>query len=224
MATERTISQLIPLLNEQLKEVPSRTISQRGSQFAKYLICKAFEGGAAIACGSSENFDEPDRVKPIVLRDVTCDMSVTQEDIFAPLLSLIAAADMDEAVQFAGRSPYALGAAVFGKSPELYGLVEKLSVGCVTVNDVLVPTADPRVSFGGRRASGFGVTRGLEGLRELTQLKVICQRGGRWLPHLTTASKQLGPMLAGILKMRHGQTWSQRFAGMKSLMKVGKEK
>ncbi len=223
-ATSETLAHLIPLLNEHLKPTPARAISARGLQFARQLTQAALAAGATIAGGQLADFEDPVRIRPIVLANVRSDMALTQEDIFAPLLSLIAVRDLQDALTQAAQSRYALGAAIFSQSPDVIGLASQIHAGCVTINDVLVPTADPRVSFGGRQASGFGVTRGLEGLRELTQLKVVCTRRGRWLPHLTTNDKQLAPMLSGILKLRHGKNWTQRWAGIKSLMKVGKAK
>lgn len=223
-ASSKTLHHLVPLLTEQLKQTPARSISARGLQFARQLTQSALADGARIAFGQLEDFEDPERVRPIVLANVRSDMPLAQEDIFAPLLSLIEVQDLQDAISQASQSPYALGAAIFSQSPDVKSLASQIAAGCVTINDVLVPTADPRVSFGGRQASGFGVTRGLEGLRELTQLKVVCTRRGRWLPHLTTNDKQLATMLDGILKLRHGQNWAQRWAGIKSLMKVGRAK
>lgn len=223
-ATMETLERLIPLLNEQLAQAPARSIAPRGLDSARELIESAIGDGAAVACGELSHFAEAHQVKPIVLKNVQSEMTVAQEDIFAPLLSLIAVIDMQDAVRQASNCRFALGAAVFGQTPDIINIVTGLTAGCVTVNDVLVPTADPRVSFGGRHASGYGLTRGLEGLRELTQLKVICARRGRWLPHLTTSDAQLGPMMQGILKLRHGRNLRQRWAGIKNLMKAGKGK
>ena len=223
-ATADTLQRLIPLLNDQLSSAPERTISQRGWQFARNQLDHALADGATIACGQLSHFEDASRVKPIVIANMRSDMPLTQEDIFAPILSLISVVDMSDALRQADQCRYALGAAIFSNSAELIEQAQSISVGCITINDCLVPTADPRVSFGGRRASGFGMTRGLEGLRELTQLKVICMRRGRWLPHLSTGESKLAPMLQGILKLRHGRSWSERWSGIKSLMKVGKQK
>lgn len=222
-ATAKTLERLIPLLSERLSASAPRSISERGLQVARRLVEEATSAGARIVIGNPQNFADATSVRPLVLSHVTSTMPIAAEDIFAPLLSLISVDNMHDAVRQAAHCPYALGAAVFGQSDVVF-LAKRLSTGCVTVNDILVPTADPRVSFGGRKASGFGLTRGLEGLRELTQLKVVCERQGRWLPHLTTTESQLGSMLNGILKLRHGRTWSQRWSGIKSLMKVGKQK
>jgi hypothetical protein len=55
--------------------------------------------------------------------------------------------------------------------------------GSVKINDLIVPTADPRLPFGGRDASGYGVTRGADGLLEFTRIKTVSTRVGRFRPH-----------------------------------------
>ena len=46
------------------------------------------------------------------------------------------------------------------------------------INDMVAPTADPRLPFGGRGRSGYGVTRGVDGLLEVTTVKVVSIRKG----------------------------------------------
>ena len=65
-------------------------------------------------------------------------------------------------MEIVNQCQYRLAASVFG-SLESSALADQLVVGSVTINDLIVPTADPRVSFGGRGESGFGVTRGEQG-------------------------------------------------------------
>jgi acyl-CoA reductase-like NAD-dependent aldehyde dehydrogenase len=223
-ATNAILQRLIPLLRERMAAAPARAITERGLQFARRLVDAALATGATIACGQLSHFDNAASVRPIVLANVQCDMALATEDIFAPVLSLIEVDEINDALGQASACSYALGASIFGKSQYYVDWAFSTPAGCITVNDILVPTADPRVSFGGRQASGYGVTRGLEGLRELTQLKVVCTRRGRWLPHLTTSDEQLAPMMQGILQLRHGRTWKQRWAGIQCLMKAGKKK
>ena len=107
--------------------------------------------------------------------------------------------------------PYALGAVVFGDSSRAKEVAEQINAGCVVINDMIAPTADPRVPFGGRGQSGFGVTRGAAGLEEMTQLKSIIHQHGRWLPHLEGPSPHDADLLFGFLGTSHGAGWRQRF-------------
>ena len=87
------------------------------------------------------------------------------------------------------------------------------AAGVVTINDVIVPTADPRVPFGGRGHSGFGVTRGAEGLLEMTAPKALLsvRRGRR---HLDAPSAHDRSLLAGYLRAAHGNGIRSRAAGI----------
>lgn len=219
-ATKKTLAQLLPLLRAELHNAFPRAIASAGLATAQAAIDQALEQGAEVACGSMQSWGQAGQVTPLVLSKVSPAMAVAQEDIFAPVLSLIEVGNMDSAVDLASSSPYALGASVFGEPRPARDFAEKMVAGCVCINDVLVPTADPRVSFGGWRASGYGVTRGLEGLRQMSQLKVTCERRGRWLPHLSTPADQLSSMLRGILLFRHGGTLAERWTGLKGLVRA----
>lgn len=114
-------------------------------------------------------------------------------------------------------SAYALGAAVFGDEQAAKAFAARLLVGVVVINDVIVPTADPRLPFGGRGRSGFGATRGAEGLLAMTVQKAISVRKGKWLPHLERPSKDDGMLFAGFVRFLHAGSWSSRIAGMKQM-------
>ena len=64
---------------------------------------------------------------------------------------------------------FALGASIFSRDiAKARALAARIKTGFVLINDLIVPTADPRMPFGGVKASGFGTTRGEEGLLEMT--------------------------------------------------------
>lgn len=128
-------------------------------------------------------------------------------------VSLIPVASMEEALEIASRSPYALGASVFGPEEEARAFAGRVRAGVVTVNDVIVPTADPRLSFGGRGESGYGVTRGAEGLLEMTTVKAVAVRRGRWLPHLEPGQPGDEEIFKGWLAAAHGDGLQAQLAG-----------
>ncbi len=151
---------------------------------------------------------------PIVLDDVLPSSPLAKADIFAPLLMLFPYEALDDALQQDQDCPYGLTSSIFGDVAKAKRLAATLQVGSVVINDVIAPTADPRLPFGGVRESGFGVTRGPEGLLELTRPKVVSVRRGRWLPHLDSPKPQDEEILEGILQWSHGETWSKRFGGL----------
>lgn len=135
-------------------------------------------------------------------------------------IPITAFSTVDEALAEAARSPYALGASVFGPEAEAVALAGHIRAGVVVVNDVIVPTADPRLPFGGRGESGFGVTRGAEGLLELTVPKVIAVRRARRLFHLEAPDPQDGDLFLSYLTLAHAGGFGARLRGAANLLRA----
>lgn len=112
----------------------------------------------------------------MLLCDVKPDDPIVQNDIFAPVLSIIRVQDIQQAIAFNHACPYALGASVFGSPKQAAKLAGEINAGSVAVNDLIVTTADPRLPFGGKKSSGFGVTRGEQGLLELTSIRYVTHK------------------------------------------------
>lgn len=144
------------------------------------------------------------RRHPVILAEADPAMALLREDVFAPWLAFVPVADTEAALAAAARCPYALGAAIFGPEPAARAFAARVPVGAVCINDVIVPTADPRLPFGGRGRSGFGVTRGAEGLLEMTVVKTISIRRRGLLPHLVPAREGDAARIAGLIRVLHG--------------------
>jgi len=156
----------------------------------------------------------------VVLADATPAMRLLREDVFAPWLALVAVDDMAEAVSAAALCPYALGASVFGPAAAAHALATSVPAGSVCVNDLIVPTADPRLPFGGHGASGFGVTRGAEGLLAMTRIRAISARRGSLRPHLDPKQSADAGRMAGLVAVLHGG-WRAKLPGLRGLMGRG---
>lgn len=113
-------------------------------------------------------------------------------------------ADEAEALVVANSGTYALGAAVFGPSVAAAAFARRLRAGCVVVGDVLAPTADPRLPFGGAGESGFGTTRGAEGLLALTRPQAIVTRRKPEWRHLARLDDTAAPMVSALLRVVYG--------------------
>jgi acyl-CoA reductase-like NAD-dependent aldehyde dehydrogenase len=131
-------------------------------------------------------------------------MRLLREDVFASWLAFVPVADMADAVAAQALCPFALGASIFGPEPEARAIAARLRVGSVCINDLIMPTADPRLPFGGRGLSGFGVTRGAEGLLDMTVAKTISLRRGRFMPHLADARTTDADRYAGLIALLYG--------------------
>ena len=152
----------------------------------------------------------------VALADATPRMRLLREDVFAPWLALVAVDDMEQAVHAASFCPYALGASVFGPAAAARALAAVVPAGSVCVNDVIVPTADPRLPFGGFGHSGFGVTRGAEGLLAMTRVRTISVRRGQFRPHLDAKQSGDAARMAGSIALLHGP-WRTKLAGLREL-------
>jgi acyl-CoA reductase-like NAD-dependent aldehyde dehydrogenase len=157
---------------------------------------------------------------PIILAGVESPARLLQEEIFAPVLSLVTVSGDAEAIARANDCPYALGASVFTRD-ETNGraIAACLNAGIVTLNDLIVPSADARVPFGGRRRSGFGVTRGPEGLLELTTPKVVTISRTGFRPALEPPQPKDEAMFQAYLRLTHARGFGRRLAAFIALLK-----
>jgi len=124
----------------------------------------------------------------------------------------------EDAAALVNAAPFALGAAIFARNlTRARELAARLDTGFVLVNDLIVPTADPRMPFGGVKASGFGTTRGAEGLLEMTFPHVVAIRRGGSHPHLDEPGAQDARLFSAYLRVVHGR---RRFAALADLLRA----
>lgn len=138
----------------------------------------------------------------------------------AGLLPIIRFGNEEEALAMASRSPFALGASVFGGLTAAQNFASKVRAGVVVVNDVIMPTADPRVAFGGRGQSGFGITRGAEGLRQFTAPKAVVVQRAKRLRHLEPLPERAEDIFRAYLSLSHARRWRERIRALVHLFHV----
>ncbi len=115
---------------------------------------------------------------------------------------------------------FGLGVSIFSRDlARARWLASRIESGFVLINDLLVPTADPRMPFGGVRASGFGVTRGEEGLREMTFAHVVAVRHGRFHPHFDELRAEDGRLFSSYIRAAHCRG-TKRLNAMRVLMRT----
>lgn len=198
-------------LKELLAEAPERPVSALAELRAGSAIVDALRLGARLLTGGRP---EEGRMRPTVLAEVTPDAILLKSDIFAPILGLVPVDGDEDALELAAACPYALGAVVFGGEDASRDLASRLDAAVVVVNDLIVPTADPRVPFGGRGRSGFGTTRGAEGLLELTRPKSILVRRGRRRPHLDPPPADAETLFTDYIRATHSGGVVPRLAAL----------
>jgi len=182
------------------------------------LLEKALAAGVHFIAGGLH--DDGCVLAPVVLGGATPGSRLLQEDVFAPMLIVVTVAGDDEAVTRANDSPFALGASVFTRDNTAAShLAARLDTGVVSINDLIVPTADAHMPFGGRKRSGFGVTRGAEGLLELTAPKVVTVSRSKFRPAFDPPHPKDEAMFHAYLQLTHGRSLGQRARALVALFK-----
>lgn len=121
--------------------------------------------------------------RPTVLAGVTPDMDVFREETFGPAMSVIRAADSEEALALANDSSFGLSAALITNDlQKAMDIALRLESGMVHVNDCTL-LDEPHVPFGGVKDSGFGREGGKYSMDEMTEVKwITIQMGQRQFP------------------------------------------
>ena len=162
-------------------------------------------------------------MRPLLVRNGAPAMALASSDIFAPVLLAMEAENEDGVVEMEAACPFGLTAAIFGNEEAARRLGLRLGVGTVLINDLIVPTADPRVPFGGRRSSGFGVTRGAEGLLEMTAVKTTSARRDKGGRHFQPTGALHEELFTGLAKLSHSNGWRARYRGLRQMVSAAKK-
>lgn len=137
-----------------------------------YLDLAVAEGGS-FGCGGGWPADRPTGffIEPTVIAGLGNDARVAREEIFGPVLTVIAHDGDDDAVRIANDSPYGLSGTVFGDPERAAAVASRLRVGTVNVNGGVWYSAD--APFGGYKQSGIGREMGLLGFEEYLEAKLV---------------------------------------------------
>jgi betaine-aldehyde dehydrogenase len=152
--------------------------SQAQLERVRSYIKKGVDEGAELLTGGA---DKPEGVpggyfvKPTIFGKVKNSMTIAQEEIFGPVLSIIAYKDEDEAVRIANDSPYGLAGAVWSKDDaRAQAVARRIRAGQIDVNGGAFNMNAP---FGGFKQSGHGREAGVYGLEEFLELKSLQLKG-----------------------------------------------
>ena len=194
-------------------------LPQASREKLRPLLDEALANGAHLIAGEIHGTGAI--VAPIILAGVSPDSRLLREDVFAPLLSILTVADDLEAILRTNDCPYALTASIFSRDESrAHVLASSIRAGVVTINDLILPTADARLPFGGRARSGFGVTRGAEGLLELTTPKAVTVSRARFRPVFDPSQPGDLEMFEAYLRFAHGGGLKARWTALVSLIKT----
>ena len=138
---------------------------------ASYIEKGKAEGARIVAGGDTKPLETGYFVAPTVFADVTTDMTIAQEEIFGPVLSILSYEDEDDALRIANDSIYGLAGGVWsGDAEKAKAFARKMQAGQIDINGGSFNVAAP---FGGFKQSGVGRELGPFGLEEFTQPKSL---------------------------------------------------
>ncbi len=136
------------------------------------LVEDAKAQGAHVVCGGEANAGIGNFYPITLVTGIADHTRLVQEEQFGPVLPIIKYTDLDEAIRMANAVDVGLGASVWSAdSTKARSVANRLEAGTVWINQH--GTIHPMVPFGGIKQSGFGVEFGVDGLKAVTQPKVI---------------------------------------------------
>ncbi|MBS4753504.1 aldehyde dehydrogenase [Nocardioides sp. zg-ZUI104] len=154
-------------------EIGPMVAARQADRVEKYIALGQEEGARLLTGGTGR----PDGlatgwyVRPTVFAGVDNQMRIAQEEIFGPVLSVIAYDDVDDAVRIANDSDYGLAGTVWTRDEQAgIAVARRVRTGTYGVNTYTMDFAAP---FGGFKASGVGREFGPEGLAQYTELKSV---------------------------------------------------
>ena len=128
--------------------------------------------GAQAVLGCEPTPGEGAFYPPSILERVTAKTRAYHEELFGPVAAVIRATDEEEAIHIANDTRFGLGSSIWGRdSQHAEKLAQRIQAGCSFINGMV--RSDPRLPFGGTKASGFGRELSYHGIREFANIKTV---------------------------------------------------
>ncbi len=135
-------------------------------------VQKSIKAGAKVLTGGHPISGPGNFYAPTVLTDIPKDSPAYGEEFFGPVASVFRVKDQDEAIRLANDVRFGLGSSVWtNDEKERERFINELEAGMVFVNKMVA--SDPRIPFGGVKASGHGRELGQIGIREFVNIKTV---------------------------------------------------
>lgn len=155
------------------------SMARQRDRVLDYIAKGRAEGATLVRGGGNGGFNRGYFVEPTIFDDVTPEMTIAQEEIFGPVVSILRYRDEDHAVEIANNSLYGLSGTVFTADlARGERIARRVRTGNISVNGLQI---DPNIPFGGFKQSGLGREGGPEGLSAFLETKAI------YMPHAAAA-------------------------------------
>ena len=152
-------------------------ISSGEAQRVHEQVQKAISDGASLVCGGAF---EGAIHEPTLLTNVDPAASISQEELFGPVVAVSSASDLAHAIEIANATPYGLGAGIFTNDmTSSVQAMREIEAGVVHINWTPLWRAD-LMPYGGLKASGIGKEGVRSAVEEMTEVKTVVIHGEPW--------------------------------------------
>ncbi len=182
-----TESKLVPLIEKSIGDMFGAD-PQQSDSYGRMINSRHFErvsrliASGTVAIGGLTDADDK-YIAPTVLTGVAPDSPAMQEEIFGPVLPIVRADTLDDAIAAIRKGDKPLSAYLFtGDKQAEARFLDEVSCGSACINDVMMFMAVHELPFGGVGASGMGAYSGKRGFETFSHMKSVMKRG--WWPDL----------------------------------------
>ena len=147
-------------------------VNRNGLKTIEDQVSDSVEKGAELLTGGNRIGDKGFFYKPTIIKNITKEMRIANEETFGPVASITVVEDEKDAITLANDSSFGLGGSVWTQDIDKAEKFSRaIASGMVSVNNVLV--SDPRIPFGGIKQSGIGRELSRYGMLEFVNIKSI---------------------------------------------------
>ena len=173
-AAQRVVARLYPTLAKN-PDYTSIISAHHLDRLNGYLEDAAARGAMVLPISpANESFEGTQKIAPTLLANVTDEMRVMHEEIFGPILPLVAYDNLDQAIAYVNARPRPLALYYFGNFDDhIQRVLDETVAGGVTINDALLHVSQDHLPFGGVGPSGMGSYHGKFGFDTFSKLKPI---------------------------------------------------
>lgn len=204
---------------EALQVTMGALTTQAQLEIVDQQVREALAGGARLICGGHILEGHNGRAyAPTILTDVKPEMRLMREETFGPVLAVVPIDSAEEGVAAINALSYGLTCSVWTRNRARgLALMEQIEVGHASLNDHIITASVPQVAWGGVKYSGYGRSRGVEGLHDMTYAKVYSAerfaplpRELFWYPYTSFKYN----LLRRFINVYYATTWRERLAAL----------
>ncbi len=172
--------------------------AQHCEQLARDAVSKGGRSLSAVMDSARDSW-----LRPLAIVDCPLQSDLLLGNYFGPVLAVVPVENLEQALQLHGQGRHHLAASIFTRDTRRIARDEqlrtRLGVSVITLNDCVLPTGHPALAIAGFGQSGWGTSRGVEGLLQLTRA-VATTTTARWLPVADMPSASVVQGLSTFIK------------------------